>query len=74
LTCTGGLSSSRRAKGRREFRQYLRIAGGSLNEAGTRLRDGHARGYWSDSELAEVLQLEKRTGICITRLIQSLST
>jgi four helix bundle protein len=58
--------------GHREFLQFLRVARGSVNETGTRLRDGHLRGYWSDGELQDALLLVRRTGICITRLIEAI--
>lgn len=55
-----------------QFIQFLSYARGSHAEAETRLKDGIAREYFSPESCSEALQLAKRCGQAILKLIQSL--
>ena len=56
----------------REFARFLRIAMGSLQEVADLLIDGHARGYVSDSQLADGRRLAIRAKSACARLAQYL--
>jgi four helix bundle protein len=58
--------------GHKEFARFLRISRGSLFEVSECLRDGTARGYWSDETVTEVHILTKRATAATSRLMQYL--
>ncbi|MBI4886740.1 MAG: four helix bundle protein [Acidobacteria bacterium] len=58
----------------REFRQYLRIANGSLMETSNHLEDGRDRGYFEGADIDPLLTLARRASAAVTRLIRYLDT
>jgi four helix bundle protein len=55
------------------FRYFLEIANGSLGETSTRVRQGFAKGYFTERQLNELLVLCKRTRKLLTPLITSVA-
>ena len=53
------------------FRYFLEIANGSLGETSTRVRQGFAKGYFTEHQLNELLVLCKRTRKLLAPLIAS---